>query len=136
MTVDSVFYACSAVRVRFSSVTMATMSLTLLVELFLNCVSDSLMQARKSMGYAKHLKSEAEAFMQKHLPEREDSDKAKGLPYLAVHLRRGDFARSYEGRPGVPSSMKSAAEQINSALKRTGLKVVYVATDASKKGNY
>lgn len=95
-----------------------------------------LLQSRKSMVYADHLKAEAEDFMAKHLPKKEDSDKKKGLPYLAVHLRRGDFARSYKGRKGVPSNMKGAAKQINEALKRTGLKVVYVASDASDKGQF
>ena len=86
------------------------------------------------MGYAKHLKAEAEAFMAKHLPARDPKSKKKGLPYLAVHLRRGDFLRAYWGRKGVPKTLESAAAQIKDAMKKQKLKAVYIATDSSPEG--
>lgn len=86
------------------------------------------------MGYAKHLKDEAEQFMAKNLPPRPAAAKNKGLPYLAVHLRRGDFLRAYWGRKGVPKTLECAAKQIKQVMKEQKLKVVYIATDSSAEG--
>lgn len=57
--------------------------------------------------------------------------KAKGGPYVAVHLRRKDFvfARGKE----VPS-LKMAAEQIKRFLKKENLTSAFIATDAPLEG--
>lgn len=57
--------------------------------------------------------------------------KAKGGPYIAVHLRRKDFvlARGKE----VPS-LSMAAEQIQHLLRKQNLTSAFIATDAPHEG--
>lgn len=100
-------------------------------------------QARRSMRFASHLREEAAVFRLKYLgsddpqdgtelaPDWRDSKprrgKAKGGPYVAVHLRRKDFV--FASGKEVPS-LKMAAEQIKHLLKKENLTSAFIATDA------
>ncbi|PIO14933.1 hypothetical protein AB205_0050590, partial [Aquarana catesbeiana] len=53
-----------------------------------------------------------------------------GGPYLAVHLRRKDFIWGH--REDVPS-LRRAAEEIHSLLKKQKLKKVFIATDSDRQ---
>ena len=56
---------------------------------------------------------------------------AIGGPYLAVHLRRGDFLYS---RKSNIVSLNRVADQIRTSLERLNLTHVFLATDASLEG--
>ncbi|XP_033105806.1 GDP-fucose protein O-fucosyltransferase 2-like isoform X2 [Anneissia japonica] len=102
-------------------------------------------EARRSMRFAQHLIDIGNDFRKKHLKSTDEKDKtvmkenwqdqkpekgtAKGGPYLAVHLRRQDFARNK--RKEAPS-IENAAQQINKIMKDRKLKTVFLATDAHK----
>ena len=58
---------------------------------------------------------------------------ALGGPYLAVHLRREDYARS---KRKEVATLPRAAEQIKAALIKYDLRKVFVATDAPKHGKF
>jgi peptide-O-fucosyltransferase len=62
---------------------------------------------------------------------KKQSRKAKGGPYLAVHLRRYDHLQ-VRGRE-LPS-MTEAARHVRILLKKLMLDTVFVATDGTKKG--
>ncbi|XP_019630147.1 PREDICTED: GDP-fucose protein O-fucosyltransferase 2-like [Branchiostoma belcheri] len=100
--------------------------------------------ARRSMRFSKELRFVGNEFRRKYLNSTDKDDKtimwedwrtfkpavgsAKGGPYLAVHLRRGDFARSHT--KNVPS-LQGAAKQINLIMQEQKLEKVYLATDAN-----
>ena len=56
---------------------------------------------------------------------------AIGGPYLAVHLRRGDFLYS---RKSIVVTLKRVAQQVNNILMKLNLSTVYLATDSSFEG--
>ncbi|XP_044591061.1 GDP-fucose protein O-fucosyltransferase 2 isoform X1 [Cotesia glomerata] len=98
--------------------------------------------ARRSMRYNKELYEIANEFRKKYLNSTDKNDKtirppdwkdekskrnAVGGPYLAIHLRRGDFLI---GRSDTVPTIKNAANQVIKKLKKLELKTVFVATDA------
>ena len=94
------------------------------------------LQARKSMVYAKELREEGNRFMEKKFHYTPDSGKGRQKlltpgPFLAVHLRRADY---HYARPNDIPSIEGAAQQLNKLKKETGLKDVFLASDADKKG--
>lgn len=50
---------------------------------------------------------------------------------MAAHLRRRDFV---VGRSSTVPSVESAASQLRKQLAKLGLKVLFVATDATEEG--
>ncbi|XP_071942701.1 GDP-fucose protein O-fucosyltransferase 2-like isoform X1 [Antedon mediterranea] len=101
--------------------------------------------ARRSMRFSDSLIDIGDAIRKKYFHSTDEKDNtimernwqdqkpvigsAKGGDYLAVHLRRQDFARNK--RKEAPS-IKNAASQINEILQREGLKSVFLCTDAIK----
>ncbi|XP_071789096.1 GDP-fucose protein O-fucosyltransferase 2-like isoform X1 [Asterias amurensis] len=101
--------------------------------------------ARRSMRFAKHLRDIGDEFRANSLESTDEKDKtqttedwremkpkpgsALGGPYLAVHLRREDYARS---KRKEVATLPRAAEQIKAALIKYDLRKVFVATDAPK----
>lgn len=95
------------------------------------------------MRFSKQLRDVADAYRKLHLNSTDEVDKtlldddwtkmkrnhgdARGGPYIAVHLRRADFARVRE--KDVPS-LKYAAKQIKKFSKKLELKNIFIATDA------
>ncbi|CAL1548035.1 unnamed protein product [Lymnaea stagnalis] len=100
-------------------------------------------KVRRSMRFSKQLRDVADAYRKLHLNSTDEEDKtvldddwinmkrnhgdARGGAYLAVHLRRADFAKVRE--KDVPS-LKYAAKQIKKLSKQQELKHIFVATDA------
>lgn len=89
------------------------------------------------MVYAEVLREEGNRFMKKF---NYSPDSGKGRqklstpgPFLAVHLRRRDY---HYARPNDIPSIEGAAEQLKKLKKETGLKYVFLASDASKEGPY
>ncbi|KAM4626827.1 GDP-fucose protein O-fucosyltransferase 2 [Discoglossus pictus] len=101
---------------------------------------------RRSMVFAQHLRVVGDEFRATFLQSNDEADKtiyqedwskvkvkpstALGGPYLAVHLRRKDFIWGH--REDVPS-LKQAAAEIHSLMKKLDLKKVFVATDADRE---
>ena len=56
---------------------------------------------------------------------------AIGGPYLAVHLRRGDFLYS---RKSIVVSLKRVAQQVGNILLKLNLSTIYLATDSTFEG--
>lgn len=88
------------------------------------------------MVYAKELREEGNRFMKVTFDYSPDSDKGRQklstpAPFLAVHLRRADYRYS---RPNDIPSIEGAAQQLNKIKKETGLKHVFLASDANKEG--
>ena len=93
-------------------------------------------QARKSMVYAEHLREEGNRFMKDKFNYSPDSGKGRQKlstpgPFLAVHLRRGDY---HYARPNDIPSIEGAAQQLKKLKKESGLKYVFLASDANKEG--
>ncbi|XP_076647609.1 O-fucosyltransferase 2 [Halictus rubicundus] len=101
-------------------------------------------RARRSMRYSPELYKVAIKYRKHFLNSTNKNDKtdrpidwtqeknrrnAIGGPYLATHLRRGDFV---VGRSSTVPTIKSAASQLRKKLDTLGLKVLFVATDATK----
>eukprot|EP00079_Xenopus_tropicalis_P038864 XP_017952635.1 PREDICTED: GDP-fucose protein O-fucosyltransferase 2 isoform X1 [Xenopus tropicalis] len=102
---------------------------------------------RRSMVFAKHLRVVGDEFRANFLHSTDEADRtifhedwtkvkakpdsALGGPYLAVHLRRKDFIWGH--REDVPS-LRRAADEIHSLMKKLKLKKVFVATDADREG--
>ncbi|XP_072173515.1 GDP-fucose protein O-fucosyltransferase 2-like [Diadema setosum] len=100
--------------------------------------------ARRSLRFAKHLRDIGDEFRRTYLDSDDERDNtevvddwrdmrpnpgsARGGPYIAVHLRRQDFARN--NRKEVPS-LPNAAKVIVQKLKELKLRKVFVATDAA-----
>ncbi|XP_063952904.1 GDP-fucose protein O-fucosyltransferase 2-like isoform X2 [Lytechinus pictus] len=100
-------------------------------------------EARRSLRFAKHLRDIGDEFRKTYLDSTDAKDKtpvledwremkptpgsAVGGPYIAVHLRRQDYARS--NRKEV-ASLPKAATHIKEKLKELKLKKVFIATDA------
>ncbi|PVD37980.1 hypothetical protein C0Q70_00582 [Pomacea canaliculata] len=103
-------------------------------------------ECRRSMRFSKELRDLADEFRKTYLDSFDEADntvldddwtkmkrkhgEAKGGPYLAVHLRRADFVQ-VRGQD-VPS-LKHAAKQLKSLLKKHKLTKVFVATDAPEQ---
>ena len=88
------------------------------------------------MVYAEHLRDEGNRFMKGKLDYSPDSGKGRQKlstpgPFLAVHLRRADY---HYARPNDIPSIEGAAKQLKRLKKETGLKYVFLASDASKEG--
>jgi len=97
--------------------------------------------------FAKHLREVADKFRVKNLASTDAKDKteyaddwreqkreegsATGGPYLAVHMRRGDF--TYAHKETVPS-IEEIGEEIKKRLIEYKLKKVYLATDGTDEG--
>lgn len=75
-------------------------------------------RVRRHMVFAERLRTEAARWRQATFGDE---------PYLAVHLRRGDFP---DAHPEVPA-IADAAAQIRDAAARTGLRRIFVASDGS-----
>lgn len=58
-------------------------------------------------------------------------DSAIGGPYIAVHMRRGDFANS---RSDTIPSFGEIGLEVEKKLQEYKLKKVYVATDGTQQG--
>uniref|UniRef100_A0A8C5MDA2 GDP-fucose protein O-fucosyltransferase 2 n=1 Tax=Leptobrachium leishanense TaxID=445787 RepID=A0A8C5MDA2_9ANUR len=102
--------------------------------------------ARRSIVFAQHLRVVGDEFRANVIQSYDEADKtifiedwtsvkakpntALGGPYLAVHLRRKDFIWGH--REDVPS-LRRAAEEIHSLLKKLKLKKVFIATDADRE---
>ena len=69
------------------------------------------------MHFATFLKAEAERFMREVIQK----------PYLAIHLRRGDFL--YAHRETV-ATIPQVMQQVRVVLKERGLDTLFIATDA------
>ncbi|KAH9498427.1 GDP-fucose protein O-fucosyltransferase 2 [Bulinus truncatus] len=103
-------------------------------------------EVRRSMRFSKQLRDLADVFRMFHLDSTDEEDltllqddwthmkkkhgDAVGGPYLAVHLRRADFAKVRE--KDVPS-IKHAAKQLNNLCKKLNLKKIFIATDATSE---
>ncbi|XP_040213356.1 GDP-fucose protein O-fucosyltransferase 2 [Rana temporaria] len=101
---------------------------------------------RRSMVFAQHLRIVGDEFRAHLLQSNDEADKTifqedwtkvktkpsppLGGPYLAVHLRRKDFIWGH--REDVPS-LRRAAEEIHSLLKKQKLKKVFIATDSDRQ---
>ncbi|GAB6023106.1 GDP-fucose protein O-fucosyltransferase 2 [Chamberlinius hualienensis] len=101
--------------------------------------------ARRSMRYSNELIEIANKFRKEFLNSTDDGDgttiskdwlkvkKSKnnviGGPYIAVHLRRGDFLH---GRNRTVPNLKNAATQIKKKMKQLKLNLVFISTDALK----
>jgi len=101
-------------------------------------------KCRRSMRFASKLVKKSEELRAVLLNSDDESDRTKispdwrqtkklhssaiGGPYLAVHLRRGDFLYSRESNI---ISLHKVAEQIRVELLRSNLTTVYLATDGS-----
>lgn len=88
------------------------------------------------MVYAKELREEGNRFMKEKFDYSPDTGKGRQKlstpgPFLAVHLRRGDY---HYARPNDIPSIEGAAQQLKKLKKETGLKYVFLASDASKEG--
>ncbi|XP_074107565.1 O-fucosyltransferase 2 isoform X2 [Cotesia typhae] len=98
--------------------------------------------ARRSMRYNNELYKIANEFRKEYLNSTDKNDKtirppdwkdekskrnAVGGPYLAIHLRRGDFLKI---RSDTVPTIKDAANQVIKELEKLELKIVFVATDA------
>lgn len=88
------------------------------------------------MVYAKELREEGNQFMKEKFDYSPDTGKGRQKlstpgPFLAVHLRRGDY---HYARPNDIPSIEGAAQQLKKLKKETGLKYVFLASDASKEG--
>ncbi|GAB1607368.1 GDP-fucose protein O-fucosyltransferase 2-like [Argonauta hians] len=99
-------------------------------------------RARRSMVFAKELRSIGDKFRAEFLNSTDETDRtiwdsdwrkmirkernAFGGPYLAVHLRRKDYLRAHKDY--VPT-LKFAAKQIRKLLKQFGLEKVFIASD-------
>lgn len=97
--------------------------------------------ARRSMVFAKHLRDIGDEFRRKHLDSEDETDTtiledwtkmrrkpgdAFGGPYIGVHLRRKDYL--YAHKEQVPT-LKFAAKQIKTILKKYDLNKVFIASD-------
>ena len=58
---------------------------------------------------------------------------ANGGPYLAVHMRKGDFLYAH---PDKVPSLDNTITQIKELLKKHNLNMVFLATDSTKEGNF
>ena len=58
---------------------------------------------------------------------------ANGGPYLAVHMRKGDFLYAH---PDKVPSLDNTITQIKELLKKHSLNMVFLATDSTKEGNF
>ncbi|EDV20912.1 uncharacterized protein TRIADDRAFT_50901 [Trichoplax adhaerens] len=103
--------------------------------------------SRRSLVFAKHLRDEGNRYRQEILNSTDEQDhivrhsdwrllnvkksKKRGGNYLAVHLRRRDFL---QGRKNDIPSLEEAVLQIKSAMKKTNLSKVFLATDAEESG--
>ncbi|XP_004519211.1 GDP-fucose protein O-fucosyltransferase 2 [Ceratitis capitata] len=100
-------------------------------------------RARRSMRFAEPLVKIAEEYRMRELNSNKALERVQRPPiweeerpfraavggnYLAVHIRRGDFAR---GRQNTTPTLKSAATQIRARMELLNLTTVYIATDAS-----
>ncbi|XP_060536544.1 GDP-fucose protein O-fucosyltransferase 2 [Cylas formicarius] len=100
--------------------------------------------ARRSMRFNKELRKIALKFRENYLNSTDRGDNtfleadwrndkpkrdATGGPYIGVHLRRRDFARS---RPEEVPSIENVADQISALLQKLQLEKVFIATDATK----
>ena len=99
------------------------------------------------MVFAKHLRDLANQFREKNLDSNDAKDKtvyaddwreqvpeegsAVGGPYLAMHMRRGDF--TYAHKETVPS-IEEVGKEIAKRLKEYKLKKVYLSTDGTDEG--
>lgn len=99
------------------------------------------------MVFAQHLRDRADQFREKKLNSNNVQDKtvyaedwreqvpeegsALGGPYLAMHMRRGDFA--YAHKETVPS-IAEVGKEIAKRLKEYKLKKVYLSTDGTDEG--
>ncbi|XP_055876927.1 GDP-fucose protein O-fucosyltransferase 2-like [Biomphalaria glabrata] len=103
-------------------------------------------EVRRSMRFSKELRRIADDFRMFQLDSTDEQDMtmleddwtqmkrkpgdAIGGPYLAVHLRRADFAKVRE--KDVPS-IKHAAKQLKKMCKKMELQKIFVATDATSE---
>ena len=97
--------------------------------------------------FAQHLRDRADQFREKKLNSNDIQDKtiyaedwreqvpeddsALGGPYLAMHMRRGDF--SYAHKETVPS-IEEVGKEMAKRLKEYKLKKVYLSTDGTDEG--
>lgn len=95
------------------------------------------------MRFAKHLITEANQFRLEFLDSNDERDKtmldedwtimkrnhgdALGGPYLAVHLRRGDFLVA---RPNSVPTIPFVAKTLRRLLEKLNLKTIFLSTDA------
>nr|XP_031829552.1 GDP-fucose protein O-fucosyltransferase 2 isoform X2 [Nomia melanderi] len=101
--------------------------------------------ARRSMRYNSELYKIANVFREGFLNSTDKTDNterpndwtqeksrrnALGGPYIATHLRRRDFVF---GRSSTVPTIKSAAFQLKEKLDKLGLKLLFVATDATEE---
>lgn len=89
-------------------------------------------RARMSMRFNDNLVRVANEF-QRHsfdyIPEHTNADiPIQGGNYICAHLRRADFLY---GREKTTPSLRAAAEQIKSSLKRFDLRDVFISSDCS-----
>ena len=98
--------------------------------------------------FAKHLREEADKFRREVLKSDDERDvtvmdpdwtknqkkegSAEGGPYLALHLRRGDFLYAH---PDKVPSLDNTVKQIKELLKKHKLETVFLATDSTKEGD-
>ncbi|XP_068743866.1 GDP-fucose protein O-fucosyltransferase 2-like isoform X1 [Montipora capricornis] len=103
-------------------------------------------EARRSLVFAKHLREEADKFRREVLKSDDERDvtlmdpdwtknqkkegSAEGGPYLALHLRRGDFLYAH---PDKVPSLDNTVKQIKELLKKHKLDTVFLATDSTKE---
>lgn len=88
------------------------------------------------MVYAQHLRDEGNQFVKEKFDYSPDSGKGRQKlsipgPFLAVHLRRADY---HYARPNDIPSIEGAAQQLRKLKKETGLKHVFLASDANNEG--
>ncbi|KAG5893239.1 hypothetical protein JTB14_013401 [Gonioctena quinquepunctata] len=102
-------------------------------------------QARRSMRFSEDLKSISAEFRKINLNSSDEFDNtvlpdiwenekigrnALGGPYVSIHLRRRDFARS---RPNESPSLTDVAQQITDVLEEMNLDTVFIATDGPEQ---
>ncbi|XP_002160070.1 GDP-fucose protein O-fucosyltransferase 2 isoform X1 [Hydra vulgaris] len=112
--------------------------------LHVNYGSVEFWKPRRSLVFAKHLRVLGDEYRQKFLNSNDKADKtvyaedwrdqhpqegsALGGPYIAVHMRRGDF--SYARKETVPT-IEQYAQNAENMLKKYKLKNIYLSTDAT-----
>ncbi|XP_029190508.1 GDP-fucose protein O-fucosyltransferase 2-like [Acropora millepora] len=103
-------------------------------------------KARRSLVFAKHLRDEGDKFRKEVLKSDDERDatvmdpdwtknqkregSANGGPYLAVHMRKGDFLYAH---PDKVPSLDNTITQIKELLKKHSLNMVFLATDSTKE---
>ena len=99
--------------------------------------------------FAKHLRALGNEYRAKYLNSNDEADKtpyaedwrdqhpqegsALGGPYIAVHMRRGDFA--YSRKDTIPA-IEQYAKNAENMLKKYKLKKIYLATDGTEEGEF